>query len=796
MPSYDHLPLLRYVRDEPRRRRPGFSSAPVRNPHRHGAQLGREIADVVTQAQAAPRIEGLDPSLILKVALSGAIDEDAWRRSGFQVVAQNAGNIYVLFATDTELREFRRKLGAYQRGASGGGSAPYASLFNTIERAAPVEAADRIGPRLKAQGVGTPANIDGRHVYVVDIEVWDAATSIDRKVRVDRIARHIESAGGEIVGAPYIGSYGLVLIRARVRGGVLSALLSLTDIALIDLPPLPDLGEDDFEDLDLASVPTPTFAGMGAPVIGVIDSGLNAHPLLEGLVAERLAIPAALGTADDKGHGTRVAGIAAYGDVRECIDRKSFASPVRIISVRVVNAAGAFDETAKVPELMRAAVAALVARGCRIINISLGDSLFIPYDDGRASVWAAELDALVREFGVLLVVSAGNQSRTAPGWGQPEELATSYPGYLLRPESRLVDPAYAANVVSVGALAHGNGLRLDPFDGVQVRAITVEGEPSPVTRCGPGINGAVKPDFADLGGTCVYDGGTGRVVTGAQWPSAGMATTSAAYRQSLFTAITGTSFAAPRVAYKAALIAGQFPDASANMLRCLLGLSADVPDASRARLTPAAYKKKAVHSDVRKAVGYGMPNPARVLASDDQRVILVADRQELLLDQMAVYAIPIPVIFSRTKGPRSIRVALAFDPPVRHTRLEYLGVRMSYQLIRYLSADDIFERYRRREDKSRPPDFEGVWQCDVDPSIRARETSTLQVARMNIARNFDPQGDLFHLAVFTHRRWAGDDVIRQGYAVAVELSHDGCDTLYQRCSEIVIGLEQRIDLGA
>jgi hypothetical protein len=548
--------------------------------------------------------------------------------------------------------------------------------------------------------------------------------------------------------------------------------------------------------LDLGDVPAAAFAGLGAPVIGIIDSGLNAHPLLDGLVAERLSIPAALGTADDKGHGTRVAGIAAYADIRECIDRKSFASPVRLVSVRVVNAAGAFDEAAKVPELMREAVEALVARGCRIINISLGDSLFIPYDDGRASAWAAELDALVREFGVLVVVSAGNQSRTAPAWGQPEELATSYPGFLLLPQSRLVDPAYAANVVTVGALAHGNGLRVDPFDGVQVRAITAEGEPSPVTRCGPGINGAMKPDFADLGGTCVYDGGTGRVVTGAQWPSAGVATTSATYRQSLFTAMTGTSFAAPRVAYKAALIAGRFPDASASMLRCLLGLSADVPEASRGRLTPATYKKKAVHSDVRKVVGYGTPDPARVLASDDQRVILVADRQELLLDQMAVYAIPMPAIFSSTKGPRFIRVALAFDPPVRHTRLEYLGVRMSFQLIRHLSVDDIFERYRRREDKTRPPDFEGSWLCDVDPSVRSRETSTLQVARMNIARNFDPQGDLFHLAVFTHRRWAGEDVIRQGYAVAVELSHEGCNSLYQRCSEMVVALEQRVDLNA
>jgi hypothetical protein len=210
----------------------------------------------------------------------------------------------------------------------------------------------------------------------------------------------------------------------------------------------------------------------------------------------------------------------------------------------------------------------------------------------------------------------------------------------------------------------------------------------------------------------------------------------------------------------------RFPNISTNLLRGLLGLSADIPPPSLARLTPASHTKKAVHKDVRKAVGYGLPDPARVRASDDNRVIFIADWHELLLDQMALYAIPMPREFCETKGPRSIRIALAFDPPVRHTRLEYLGLRMSFQLIRYLSPDQIFELYRKREDKSRPPEFEQNVLCKVDPSIRARETSTLQVARMTIANNFDPKTELFHLAVFTHARWAGDDVFRQGYAVA------------------------------
>lgn len=128
MPAYDHLPLLRYVRDELRRKKPGFSVPITRNPGTHGAKLRTELEDVIQSAAAAPRVEGVDPALILKVELVGAVEEDVWRRNGFQVLAQNPGNIYVLFATDTELKDFKAKLNSFQGGAQGTVNAPFASL--------------------------------------------------------------------------------------------------------------------------------------------------------------------------------------------------------------------------------------------------------------------------------------------------------------------------------------------------------------------------------------------------------------------------------------------------------------------------------------------------------------------------------------------------------------------------------------------------------------------------------------------------------------------------------------------
>jgi len=132
---------------------------------------------------------------------------------------------------------------------------------------------------------------------------------------------------------------------------------------------------------------------------------------------------------------------------------------------------GTFDDDTTVPAPMRAAITALVARGCRVINLCLGDRNLIPFADGRASLWAGELDARAREFDVIIVVSAGNAGSMTgpPPWGpRNDRILASYPAYLTSRANRLNDPAIAAIVVTVGALAHGNGLRDDPHDGVQV----------------------------------------------------------------------------------------------------------------------------------------------------------------------------------------------------------------------------------------------------------------------------------------------------------------------------------------
>ena len=189
-----------------------------------------------------------------------------------------------------ELEAFRARVEAFTQGPElGRTNPPYNGFVASIERVSEVDAADRIGARLRAQGIERVADIDGRHTFVVDIELWDAGAPGDRQLRAFAISRYAVTLGGRQIGQPFIGSAGFSLVRVQVRGTALRTLLDRPEIASIDLPPLPDLGDRDPPSLTIHDLP-PTVAPLAdAPLIGVVNSGVNAHPLLDDVLVESLA---------------------------------------------------------------------------------------------------------------------------------------------------------------------------------------------------------------------------------------------------------------------------------------------------------------------------------------------------------------------------------------------------------------------------------------------------------------------------------------------------------------------------
>ena len=773
MPELPHLILPRAEVDMDRRKRPGFGKQAPRNATEQTARVSKAV-DEALATHAALRSTIVDPALIVRVRTTHFVSEEEWTRAGLLVLGHDENDSVVLFSSDAELTDFRARLTAYGQTPPAGQKHPsYASLIAAIEEFGALTPKDRIGGGLREDGHETVESFADASRYVLDVELWEIGNQEVRATQAEGLSARVRERGGEITDH-YIG-LSFTALRVVGSGEVFRWLLTLPSVREIDLPPEIDAEVGPLLDAGIRDIGTVEDPDDDAPLVGILDSGVNeAHPLLAAVVVERASSPASLGLSDGYGHGTRVSGIAAYGDVRDCLERQSFKASIRICSGKVVNDAGAFDDRRLVPSQMDEIIRGLHARGCRIFNLSIGDRK-ARYAGGRVGMWTAILDELAHELDILIVVAAGNYEHD-PANGNPEDHLLGYPRYLLTPQSRLLEPAVGANVLSVGAIAHAAAVATQGPGDVSVRPIADVGEPAPFTRSGPGIHESLKPDLCDDGGNMLYDG----LVQGLSRRSESeVLTTHPRYLERLFTTAFGTSYAAPLVSHKAALVLRVFPTASANLLRAFLSNSARPPDAAVRRLNGLGA------AAVRNLCGYGIANATQASTSDMNRVILFAD--DLIgMDRFFVYEVPIPESFATTKGKRSIRVTLAFDPPTRHTRAAYLGVEMSFRLVRGKTLGQVIDHYRKRNqaEEGAPPEMEGKFDCGFDTGPNSRECGTLQSAVFEMSRNPAPEyGETYYLVVRCERKWMPDEFAKQRFAVVVELSHTEDIKLYERVRE-------------
>ena len=771
MPNYQHLRLVRRQERLERRKRPGFGVVVARpQPKSHSDKLSGELDGAIAEQQKRRKPDYIDPSLILRVRMDGYEHEVDWEGAGLTVLSTDVDRTLVLFSSTDDLADFRRKLAEYGGPLKAGNKNPsHAGFIGSIAEIGDIEARDRIGVRFREIGFTEPGDFRAEDLLLVDIELWDTGRKEARERKASQIGKYIESVGGEHYDT-YVGP-SLTVLRARVNGKALRTVLDLTDVASVDMPPQPDLATQEAIDLTLSELPPIEELAATAPVIAVLDSGVNAHPLIDPFLVAAIGVPESLGSADEFGHGTRVSGIGLYGDLRRQIESGQFASAARLAMAKVVNERGAFEDRRLVPSQMDEAIRRLHGEyGARIFIISLGDVNRV-YDGGKVGAWAATLDELARELDVLIVVSAGN--RSPRGGTRFEQGVTEYPTYLTEASNRLLEPAGAINVLTVGALAHGPGLAEDAADDIRMRPITQALEPAPFSRVGLGIGGSLKPDFVDLGGTMIVDPYVQRMRQGDTYPSAGMLTLHHRQFDRLFTAGSGTSYAGPMVANKAAQLLTLLPDASANLLRALMANAASIPEAAVERL------RGLQPGDLQRVCGNGLVDPVKASYSDDHRVVLYAD-DVLEVDYFAVYAIPVPDTF-QGGGRRTLRVSLAYDPPVRHTRSDYAGISMSFRVIRGMEPDVIFEHFRARaKAEGKFPEIPASNNCALRPGPEERERGTLQTASVEFVRDTAHHGDTYYLVVRCEGGWAAPTTATQKFAVVVEMEHQTELQLYAR----------------
>lgn len=778
-----HLTLRRLEGQLERRKRPGFGSAPSRNHVVHGDQLSLQLEQIVQRnadrnAQRADEPVA-DPTIILKINTDGYLGEDALTGVGLQILEQRSEDVTVVLSVDPSLTVLRERSQQYagpipvtQVGARNAG------LFGAIDSFAELSADDKIGSALARRGFATAELIPDDDVFLIDVEIWDVAEDLLCDIYVDRISRKADAFGGQLL-SRYRGA-GLFIARVRVPGAGLKELLAMTEVAWIDLPPVPDFAPDPAAYLTSSELPPVNPPSIDSVCIGIIDSGVTAaHPMLEGVIAGTFGVPDSFGSDDEKRHGTSVAALASYGSVAEQISQSILAPRFRIASAKVVDANGHFYDRRTVADVVEEAIRRLNEEfGCRVINISLADVEHIV--GSRPSNWAMVLDNLVRELGIVIIVSAGNIRGISQR--MEDEGVGIYPEYLLEDEHRLYEPASSMNSLVVGSLAHSNGLMPGEENEAGIVALTALHHPSPFSRCGPGFAKSIKPDLVEYGGTAVWQGFSASM--SADRNSCGILTLNPNYLQSLMVYRHGTSFAAPVAAYKAAALLEEFPGASANFIRALMGLSADHPNDLIERVTSEGGREHFRYA------GYGVADVSLAEASEDNRVVMAVE-DSLPIDRFAVYEVPIPTDFQTERGTRHIKVSLAFDPPVRSSRKEYLGVKMGYHLIRGKSAEEVFDRFRRWEAEEKEENGGAAFFanasaiCKMAPLATMQEAGSLQVGTFVAKRDISSYGDRYYLVVRCEGKWAANLVLEQTFAVAVELWHEAELELYQQVAVVL-----------
>jgi len=616
-----------------------------------------------------------------------------------------------------------------------------------------------------------------------DVEFWFSSNQDTLEDWIREGSERAEESGGELLDEYVNRAAGIALARFRGDAGVVEALAELDQIASIDVVPAPMLERAELAQLqDISQLEEPEAPSEDAPVIGVIDSGiLSGHPLLEAAVAEATALHPAFGEQgeDSDGHGTLVAGIALYGNVLAAARAGEFEPDFWLASVRVL------DDDAEVPDSVNwvKAISEAVrylaeSWQARIINLSIGDSQN-PFGGGKSTALASELDSLVRQFGLVLVVSAGNLRSDAINHEQ-------WPDYLHGEGPNILDPAQASSTVTVGAISGSDGLS-ERSVGSTIDAVAVaqRNGPAPFTTRGPGVRGAIKPEFVADGGNCRYDHTTGSLHRD---PALEVISTSARYPDRLLEGAFGTSFAAPAVTNVAGRLATRYPSFSANAIRALM-LQGAAHGADVQRMMTDRYEdaEQRLHA----LCGYGGINWERCGFSDDGRVVMVAE-DALRPEDFHVYRIPMTQAFTGVSGPHEISVGLAFSPPVRHRRFDYLGFQMDFQLARAIELDDLFDLAGAEfdSDGEKLSDYE----LSMRPTRTARSKGANQMARYSSTQR--PREDFhddWYLVVKSFNKWMPSSAAPQPYALAISIEVERTVELF---AELEAELRVELELEA
>ena len=650
----------------------------------------RALRDALTQAQAESEasrtatditIHGAEPGLYVEFESPPGVDlkleslED--RRRGIELVAFHRAQEPVVqfgtvFVPDGALRHFFERFQQYAE--------------ETTEKGEPrhKDMVDRIAALRKAtlQALWT----DATEAYPTEAETiwWEVWLRRHDGREIERFLEFAEQVGLEI-GDRRLGFDDRIVILARGTATQLSASLDvLNDLAEVRkakessalfIDAAPEEQADLVDGLKQRVTPTPN----DAPAVCILDTGVTrAHPLLEDVIApaDAMAVDPAWGGHDDgggtanMGHGTEMAGLAAYGDLAFHLASEA---PVqmrhRLESVKILPPTGANP-----PELYGAVTAQAVTRPeinapQRPRIFSMAVTATDERDRGQPTSWSAAIDALAvgrvfdpatqglvyldeAEEGAhrLFILSAGN---VAPDNFQRDHLGRS-------DVEAVHDPAHAWNALTVGACTDKSAIEDPTWNGWSPIAPPGDLSPWSTTSVTFQDRWPIKPDVVCEGGNVATDGAAYDNAV----PDLCLLSTYFRPAQRALVLSWATSAATAQISRMAGIIRAEYPEYWPETVRALIVHSAQWTRPMQSHLRGAGGKR--ARAKLVRRYGFGVPSLGRALRSANDSLTLIA--QPTIhpfaygkMREMHLHELPWPKAVLEELGQTSVRLRVTLS---------------------------------------------------------------------------------------------------------------------------------------
>jgi hypothetical protein len=795
MNRYEHLPLHPYHGEVQRQTRGGVRSYKIpngRTKSNYSRDTQKKADTLITSFNSIKtKYSGIiNPSLIFEIEINQGVDfkaiEQTMSSMGIHILAsaENKKGYWVVFSDVDDLNRFKSKLFSY-----GSPEGPKYDFFNAFGELRDIPKEEKIGERLK----NLPLN---NTPEFLDIELW---RMIDEQKNVAFI-NELKTAYPDQFSfriTDQIITKSFVLLRVKISKTVFDEIIELKEISRADRPALPVFNPFEMNDINLTEIerlsPDENAAG-----ILIIDSGIiSNHPLLEKCIGgeENYQIGEAA-THDTIGHGTAVAGCAAYGDIEKCISDKKFSPANWIFSAKVMFAKtnavngqvhAVYDPEKLVEHQLKDAVESFISNSAyhiRVVNISLGNSDEVWHKNYKRQLpLASIIDELAYIYpDIVFIVSTGNHHPLEiDGFETIETIKTNYPKYLIEnPDYKIINPATSALAITVGSIAQSTRVQAERFGEEQIKTpIAEENQPSPFTRIGPGINGMIKPELVEYGGNLILYNNYNRIEEdrGGKLILLNNQTTA-----NLLQFHYGTSFSAPKVAHIAGQIANKYPQRTANFIKNMLLNSDSHPFIPKDDFYDS-NNGKALDNHLNVS-GFGLPSLEKAINSFDNKVILF-DEGRLQLNKVKVYSLQLPEIFFNEMGYKRIIVNLSFNPETRLSRGDsYLGNRMEFHIFHTINPQELVNKYgivsAESEGEEIPEDLKR-FEIKLSPGVRTRNAGCHQKAWKEFKR--EPRNrpaSPVSLVLINYNKWMNDDSVQTDYCLSVVFEHEKDIDLYNQ----------------